>query len=457
MKRPPQNSWINDSMHRLKQFVLSFFLLTILLNNSALGQTREEKVRQDKQKIEAAGYWLYNDIPKAFAEAKTSGKPIVVVLRCLPCEECVKLDDELIDADERIKPLLEKFVRVRVIHTNGLDLKLFQFDTDQSFAVFFLNADGTIYGRFGTRSHRTEWLGDVSVDGLAKAMQGALALHKDYPKIKASLQAKRGPTPEFDRPELYAGYKAKYKSTIDYQGKVVQSCIHCHQIGDAVREIAVKSKEKLTDSLLFPFPHPKIVGLTFDPKESATILKVEADSPAGMAGFKAGDQISKLAGQPLLSIADVQWVLHTSAPQGVKITADIIRSGKPMQLDLHLESGWRTKDDIDWRASTWQFRRVALGGMKLDPLPEEDYAKAKVPSGSKPMLIQHVGQFAPHDYAKRAGLVKGDILLSFNGQKDFERETDLIVYSLRNLKSGVKVPIEILRNGKKQTVSLTMP
>ena len=48
---------------------------------------------------------------------------------------------------------------------------LFQFDTDQSFAVFLLNADGTIYGRFGTRSHRTEWYGDVSVDGLAKALQ----------------------------------------------------------------------------------------------------------------------------------------------------------------------------------------------------------------------------------------------------------------------------------------------
>src|SRR5262245_54938508 len=71
--------------------------------------TREEKVRADKVKVEAAGFWRYNDLPGAFAEAKTSGKPIVVVLRCLPCEECVKLDDDLIDADPQLHKLLEQF------------------------------------------------------------------------------------------------------------------------------------------------------------------------------------------------------------------------------------------------------------------------------------------------------------------------------------------------------------
>src|SRR5436190_19365670 len=175
----------------------------------AAAQTREEKVRSDKQKVEAQGYWIYNDLPKAYADAKKTGKPIIAVLRCLPCEECVKLDDELIDADERVKPLLEQFVRVRLVSTNGLDLALFQFDTDQSFAAFLLNADGVIYGRFGTRSHRTNWVGDVSVDGLAKALQGALDLHADYPENKAALAGKRGPVPEFPTPEKYPALKGK--------------------------------------------------------------------------------------------------------------------------------------------------------------------------------------------------------------------------------------------------------
>jgi len=177
-------------------FVFSSFL------NFCDAQTREEKVRSDRKKVVAEGFWIYNDLPKAFDEAKKTGKPIVVVLRCLPCEECVKLDDDLVDRDPVVRPLLEKFVCVRQVSTNGLDLSLFQYDTDQSFAVFFLNADGTIYGRFGTRSHRTEWVQDVSISGLAAALKGALKLHGDYPNNKTALAGKRGGRPLFPSPEV---------------------------------------------------------------------------------------------------------------------------------------------------------------------------------------------------------------------------------------------------------------
>ena len=78
-------------------------------------QTREEKVRADKEKVVSEGFWIYNDLPSAMAEAHRSGKPILVVLRCIPCEECVKLDDELVDTDPVIRPLLEKFVCVRQV------------------------------------------------------------------------------------------------------------------------------------------------------------------------------------------------------------------------------------------------------------------------------------------------------------------------------------------------------
>src|SRR2546423_3135118 len=98
-------------------------MLRILLTSVAVfgplamasSQTREEKVRNDKAKVEAGGYWIYNDVPKAFAEAKRTGKPIVAVMRCIPCVECVQLDDDVIDADARVRPLLDQFVRVRIV------------------------------------------------------------------------------------------------------------------------------------------------------------------------------------------------------------------------------------------------------------------------------------------------------------------------------------------------------
>jgi serine protease Do len=437
--------------------LFSAVLIGLLSIGAASAQTREEKVRNDKTKVEAQGYWIYNDVPRAFSEAKSSGKPIIAVLRCLPCVECVKLDDDLIDADERMKPLLEQFVRVRIISTNGLDLSLFQFDTDQSFAVFFLNSDGTIYGRFGTRSDRTNWVGDVSIDGLANALKGALALHQGYPQNKETLSAKRGPKSEFPSPEKLPSLESKYQATLDYQGKVVQSCIHCHQIGDALRQLTIKRTGHLPEAMLFPYPHPKVVGLVLDPHEMATVQSVEPGTAAEQAGFKAGDIIQKMAGQPLLSIADIQWVLQNTSPEGASLQADVMRGDKPVELMLHLEKGWRQRDDIAWRASTWELRRIAMAGIYLVELPDELRAKWKLSPKSTSLLVQHVGQYGPHDLAHKAGVRKGDILIGVNSRTDLLRETDLIADRIRTRKPGEIVTLTLLRDGRQTSIGIAFP
>src|SRR5262245_14712065 len=123
-------------MFRTFVFCLSACLT---LAGAAAAQTREEKVRRDRQKVEADGFWIYNDLAQGLTEARRKGWPLLVTLRCVPCEECVKLDEDLVHQDPRLRPLLEQFVRVRLVSTNGLDLSLFQFDTDQSFAAFLLH------------------------------------------------------------------------------------------------------------------------------------------------------------------------------------------------------------------------------------------------------------------------------------------------------------------------------
>jgi hypothetical protein len=431
------------------------------LASSAGAQTREQKVRADKEKVEAAGFWIYNDLPKAFAEAKKSGKPLVVALRCIPCEECVKLDDDLVDQDERLQAALEKFVRVRVVSANGLDLSLFQFDTDQSFAVFMLNADGTIYGRYGTRSDHAHWADDVSVEGLAKALEGALELHADYPMNRVELAAKRGPKPDFAVPENYPTLKGKYGSQLNYEGNVVQSCIHCHQIGDAERQMARDKSVVLPDKVLFPYPHPKSIGLIFDPKERATVLRVEPDSLAAKAGFKPGDRIHLLADQPILSIADVQWVLHHVPAEGGSVAALVIRTKTPntgvgvFPLTLKLPANWRQQDDIAWRASSWELRRIGLGGLFLKDVSPELRAKNKLPAEGLALRVQHAGEYPPHNVALQAGFCKEDVLIAFDGRTDLVRETDLLRYTLNDKKPGETVPVTVLREGKK--VDLKLP
>ena len=441
---------------KLSLAVVCALLFTMSLSAEEPKKTRDQKVREDREKVEKTGYWVYNDMAKGFAEAKQTGKPMLVILRCLPCEECVKLDDELMDNDPELKPLFDKFVRVRVVGTNGLDLSLFQFDTDQSFTAFLLNADGTIYGRFGTRSHRTDWVGDVSLPGMSRALEGALDLHKNYPANKAALAAKRGPQPEFASPELFPSLKEKYTSTLNYEGNVGQSCIHCHQIGDAQRDRLRSKNEAMPEQVLFPYPHPKAIGLVLDPKERATVVEVTADSPAAQSGLQAGDRIETLAGQPLLSMADVQWVLHYAAAEGTTIPAVVQRGGKSMSLDLKLPAGWRQKDNIAWRSSSWGLRRMATGGFFSEDMSTEDRKTAGAPATGMALRIKHVGQYAPHDAAKQAGLVKDDIVVGFDGQTNLVRESDLLAYGVTKHFPGDKIPVKILRNGKPMELTVTI-
>jgi hypothetical protein len=431
----------------MRRILLLGLLLGVVAVAVAQPKTREEKVHADRKKFEGDPLWIYNDLPRGFAEAKKTGKPMLVVLRCLPCEECVKLDDDLVNQDPRIRPLLDKYVCVRVVMTNGLDLSLFQFDYDQSFAAFLLNGDGVILGRFGTRSHRTSWSDDVSIEGLARALQGGLELQAQYPKNRAELAGKRGPAADVAAPELLPGLKGKYTPKLTYESKVVQSCIHCHQIGDAYRDQARLRKEPFPEDLLYPHPHPKAVGLIFDPKERATVLDLVEGSPAARAGFRRGDRIAKLHGQPLVSIADVQWVLHQTSPAGATLTAEVQRGNAVHKIDLTLLKGWRQRDDISWRSSAWGLRRMATGGMLLGPLPAADRARLGIAESSMALLANHVGQYGPHAAAQNAGFRKGDILVSFDGRTDLMRESDLIAHGLSTRRPGDKVNVTILRDG----------
>jgi len=257
---------------------------------------------------------------------------------------------------------MDKFVCVRLVQANAMDLSLFQFDFDLTFAVFFMNADKTIYGRFGSRSERKDATKDISMEGFRKALAAALDLHKKYPSNKASLSSKQNQPPRFKVPEEYPSLRGKYKSTLDYEGKVVQSCMHCHQVGEAERTFFRADRKPIPDEVVYPWPMPNVIGLAFDPQEKAKVSGVAQESAAEQAGVKIGDEILTLQWQPILSIADVQWVLH-NASQPATLTAEVLRGKKKLKLTLSLANDWRRHSDISWRTSSWDLRRMATGGL----------------------------------------------------------------------------------------------
>lgn len=434
-------------------WVVGIAALTVI--SAAVAQDRQTKVLNDRAKVEASGFWIYNDLPKGIEQARKTGKPLLVVFRCIPCEHCAQLDERTVARDAAIQKLLEQFVCVRIVHANGMDLSLFQFDYDQSWAAFFLNADRTIYGRYGTRSHQTESHDDMSLEGFGQALEGALKLHREYPKNKAVLAAKHGPAPEVKAPEEYPFFKGKYGPKLDYQGKVVQSCIHCHQVGEAKRLAFRLAGKPVPDPVLYPYPNPKILGLVLDPRTRATLKSVAAGSAAERGGFKAGDEIVTVAGQPVLSTADIQWVLHHTGPSAT-LKTEVRRAGKTVPLTLVLEPGWRQRDDISWRATSWDLRRMATGGLLLEELPAAERQKVGIAADALALRVKHAGEYGEHAAAKKAGFQKQDVLVSVDGQASAMTETSLLAYLLNNKRPGDRVPVTVLRNGARVELKLPM-
>ncbi len=64
---------------------LASTLLALAISmGSALAQTRDEMVRKDRSDLKDDPVWTYNDLDSGIAEAKRTGKPLFVVLRCIP-------------------------------------------------------------------------------------------------------------------------------------------------------------------------------------------------------------------------------------------------------------------------------------------------------------------------------------------------------------------------------------
>ncbi len=436
----------------------SAFLVTacfLCLIPSASGQDeRTNRLNADRESFETSAQWYYNDLDRGFDEARRTGKPLLVVLRCVPCEACKVFDEQVAHEDPRIKPLLDQFVCVRMVKTNGLDLSLFQADFDQSFAVFLLNADHTIYGRYGTRPETESQETEMSLDGFADTLRQALALHQEYPANRDRLLGKTPSKPRFAQPEELPEL-AKYREFAAVEKLEVRMCIHCHQIREAERLEYRNRSEPIPHESLFTWPATSALGFSLDPSTASTVAEVAKASPAESAGLRPDDRLLTVNGQAVISLADVKWALDR-AGVARETTLELERDGMPLALSLPLAENWRAKTDISSRATTWDLRRMATGGLVLESLSSEARGKLNLAEDTLALRVKYVGQYNEHAAGKQAGFKEGDVLVEFDGLKQPWRETDLIAHGVTQRRRGDSVAVTVLRDGQRVELSLPM-
>jgi hypothetical protein len=149
-------------------------------------------------------------------------------------------------------------------------------------------------------------------------------------------------------------------------------------------------------------------------------------------------------------------VLHQTDANGGEVPAEVQRGGRKLELKLTLKAGWRRRDDIAWRVTTWALRRMVTGGMVLETMLPDERGKAGLPATGMALKIKYLGESGPHGAARRAGFRAGDVVLAVGKHDDYVRETDWIAGALREYKVGEKVDVIVWREGRKVALKLPM-
>ncbi|MCZ6836807.1 MAG: thioredoxin family protein [Planctomycetota bacterium] len=288
----------------------------------------------------------------ALLEARSTGRPLFVTFRCLPCKQCADFDKDVLEGSPDLTPLLKQFITVRLTDANDLDLNVFPAqgfqDLDLSWWGYFLSPQGRVYGIFGGRDHVSDST-RISEAALVNTLKRVLAHHYDPRRALWDID---GPAPDLGLssrgPNQLEGYDS-WAGRRDWVSE--QNCLHCHQVAEVFRQPAIDAGTfKKNDADLRMWPLPENVGLEVDRDHGLLIKVVEPDSAAASAGLQSGDILAAAGGRRLFGQADFRGVLHRQANPTGSIDVQWWRDDRLMSGTLKLESGWR-ETVLNWRAS----------------------------------------------------------------------------------------------------------
>ena len=362
--------------------------------------------------------------------------------------DCKSFDGQVVRPPKKLVDVAKKYVCVRVVNMSGVDINAFRFDYDLTFAVVLMNADGTIYHRYGGRdgSSPMSWM---TMPSLISLMKDTLKDHDEYQK---------NPSPPDPQPKVTIEDFASFQKKQSNKNSKTD-CVHCHMVHTFERQEIVDRGDWERDDMWI-WPLPARIGLDLSASDQALVKQVKRGSPAYKAGIRKRDRLLSLGKQHIRTQNDVQWALQTSSKNATSIPVRYQRRGKEVESVIELEDGWKhsTPREYAWRPFKWRLSPgPGFGGKQLTP---DEVRSARLPKGSFAFKVTYLATWGDQAHrghnAQKAGIKMKDIFISANGKRDFASLDHFHAWFRITLDVGDQVKIGLLRNGKPMTIMLTM-
>jgi len=294
------------------------------------------------------------DLQTALKEAKTSGRPLFVTLRCLPCKQCAEFDKEVLDGGSDLDPLLAQFITVRLTNAAAIDLRIFPIegyqDLDLSWWGWFLSPNAQVYAVFGGKDHISEKT-RISKDALVATIWRVLKHHYDPRRSEWNID---GPAPDLTGGIGSLSTLPGWASWDNARSKKErQGCVHCHQVNDILRQPAIDAHTFNKQRDVQVWPLPENIGIELDRDHGLRVTSVQPGSPAAGIGVRKGDELGAASGRKLFGQADLRGALHRGPLEEGTLDLVWLRDGGVQSGELPLTNGWR-KTILDWRMSISQ-------------------------------------------------------------------------------------------------------
>ena len=194
-------------------------------------------------------------------------------------------------------------------------------------------------------------------------------------------------------------------------------------------------------------------ALELGDRKGLMITEVMDDSPAERAGLLEEDVILRYDGEPVSRISELRRLVRRTSP-GTEVTLRIWRDGKEMDIRATIGKLRRRASDVFiWRGpgKTLEifsgYPRLGVQVHELNP----DLARYFEVDDREGVLVLEVEEDSP---AEKAGLKAGDVIVRVEGEK--VRDADDLRDILTDYEDGDEVAVEIVRRGKRKTLTVTL-